>query len=502
MAQFPDLLETTTLGFADEILLRQGSSDQRIPFKLACAITWCDHNGKDYLGLHLTGLAFQTRASVSYYEGDLYQVKQGVTLPYLATSNDPSTESSLSKIDDELSIVARSLNILDTDVIYTDYTTLPLPQIVFSKTEQKAYIVPVGARGKLIQTVAGSVLTTTDNVTYNLQTTESAYRAGRKNFITDGRFDFWFEGTSQTSSGYGSSTMWRNTQQGGTTKTVTRENTSFSELPPTAKYTIKTQVVSGGLPQSRCETNTAIEGVRTLAGKRAVLSFYAKVDSGQSIAFNLFQNFGTGGSPSATIAALSKDNKVVVSSGWERYSMAFDIPSLTGKTLGDNGDDKLQLSFYFDAGADDNALTDSLGNQSGTFDIACVQLEEGETATRFEEELPEAALSRVSRYFQERGDGGELSTFATGHVATVQTSSAAKGPSVWTNNYMRDNTPVVSFNAITLQKGGGALTFPVTAISAWGGAMSYAVSGGGMVSNEGYILLFTAGSYIRADARL
>ena len=39
---------------------------------------------------------------------------------------------------------------------------------------------------------------------------------GFKNKIVDGRFDFWYEGTTQTTGAYGSDTMWLNLSSGST----------------------------------------------------------------------------------------------------------------------------------------------------------------------------------------------------------------------------------------------------------------------------------------------
>jgi hypothetical protein len=75
------------------------------------------------------------------------------------------------------------------------------------------------------------------------------------------------------------------------------------------------------------------------------------------------------------------------------------IPSIVGKTLGANGDDCLEVYFWFDAGSNFNSRTNSLGQQSGTFDIAQVQLEEGAVATAFEQRHRGQELSLCQRYY-------------------------------------------------------------------------------------------------------
>ena len=65
---------------------------------------------------------------------------------------------------------------------------------------------------------------------------------------------------------------------------------------------------------------------------------------------SLFQVFGTGGSPSASVGTTIASS-VAVTTSWARFSYIFTLPSLTGKTLGSNGDDHLQLSIAFPTGS-------------------------------------------------------------------------------------------------------------------------------------------------------
>ena len=68
--------------------------------------------------------------------------------------------------------------------------------------------------------------------------------------------------------------------------------------------------------------------------------------------------------------------------------------------MGTNGDHLLQLIFWFDAGSSFNSRTNSLGQQSGTFDIAQVQLEQGSLATPFEHRPIGMELALCQRYYQ------------------------------------------------------------------------------------------------------
>ena len=142
-----------------------------------------------------------------------------------------------------------------------------------------------------------------------------------------------------------------------------------------------------------------IESVRTFAGQQVTVSFWAKADASKPIAVELLQSFGTGGSPSAEVTAIGV-TKTTLSTSWQKITVTATVPSISGKTIGTNGDDYLALDIWFDAGSTYNARTDSLGQQSGTFDIAQVQIEPGPVATPFERRPIGTELALCQRYYQ------------------------------------------------------------------------------------------------------
>lgn len=68
--------------------------------------------------------------------------------------------------------------------------------------------------------------------------------------------------------------------------------------------------------------------------------------------------------------------------------------------LGTNNDHFLSVVFWFDAGVTFGARSNYLGQQSGTFDIAQVQLEQGPSVTRFERRPIQQELALCQRYYQ------------------------------------------------------------------------------------------------------
>lgn len=224
--------------------------------------------------------------------------------------------------------------------------------------------------------------------------------SGFKNYIINGNFDIWQYGLSQTSSGYGSADRWLNSND-GSTKTVSIQITNKTEPFNSIKY-IRTVVSSVAGANSAVAMQQRVEWVNTLAGKTATLSFWAKADSNKNLAVDFAQYFGSGGTPSAIIEGISA-TKFAITSSWTKYTLTVDIPSIAGKVVGTNMNDSLFVRFWFDAGSNYNSRSANLGQQSGTFDIAQVQLEEGSIATPFEQRPYGLELALCQRYYEVLG---------------------------------------------------------------------------------------------------
>lgn len=142
-----------------------------------------------------------------------------------------------------------------------------------------------------------------------------------------------------------------------------------------------------------------IEDVRTFAGQTITISFWAKAASGTpKVSIELAQKFGTGGSPSTTVNTYA--GQVTLSTSWSRYSVAFTVPSISGKTIGTTAStSSLDILLWVSAGSDYSARTNSLGIQSNTFDFWGVQVEKGTIATPFEQRPVSTELALCQRYY-------------------------------------------------------------------------------------------------------
>ena len=224
-----------------------------------------------------------------------------------------------------------------------------------------------------------------------------------RNHIINGNFDVWQRGTSFSTAGYGAD-RWVN---GFVGSSPTQSRQSFTlgqtDVPNEPKYFCRSTVTSSAGASNHAILYQPIEGVRTFAGQTCTVSFWAKADASKDIAVEFSQNFGTGGSPSSDVTGVGVTTFSLTTS-WQKFTATVSVPSISGKTLGTNDNDQLIVIFWFDAGSDFNARTNSLGQQSGTFDIAQVQLEVGDTATQFEHRSIGQEFALCQRYCQVYND--------------------------------------------------------------------------------------------------
>lgn len=164
-----------------------------------------------------------------------------------------------------------------------------------------------------------------------------------------------------------------------------------------------------------------IESVRRLSGKTVTLSFWARCTTGAAnIGYNLFQVFGSGGSPSTAVVVIAGGVRQAITTTWARYvSAPIAVPSAVGKTFGTSaGTDMTIARFYLSAGSDEAGI----GNvpsmvQTGTFQIWGVQLEIGSTATQLEKRDAQQDLALCQRFYVASASGGVSGTLWSGYVA-------------------------------------------------------------------------------------
>jgi hypothetical protein len=242
---------------------------------------------------------------------------------------------------------------------------------------------------------------------------ETAALHGRRNAIINGNFDIWQRGTSFTPAALSRvflADRW-NVYRDGSGSTVTFSRLPFAlgqtNVPGEPTYALRCYQTVAGTGGTYNIVQQFIEGVRTFAGQTVTLSFYARAASGINLPeVAISQSFGTGGSPSAEVG-VNLDTNVALTTTWQKFTYTATLPSISGKTLGTNGDDHVRVRFFLPV------------NQISDISIARVQLESGSVATPFEQRSIGEELALCQRYFQDSRLGLQGTATAASQVVTA-----------------------------------------------------------------------------------
>lgn len=259
------------------------------------------------------------------------------------------------------------------------------------------------------QTTANAALsraggTMTGNITFaNTQpitgiSLNSGQFGGYRNRIINGQFRIAERANGGSSNGYVFD-RWRLALQ-GSGATVSQQATALGNegVQGNPKTFCRTVVTSVANAANFVRLTHNIESVRSFTDETITLSFFARATGITQISTEFSQNFGTGGSPSASVSfGVTKHN---LTTAWTRYTVTVAVPNIGARTLGTNGDDSLQLNIWLDAGSNFNTQTSTLGQASKTVDITSVQVERGSLATNYEERTDAEEATLCLRFFE------------------------------------------------------------------------------------------------------
>jgi hypothetical protein len=210
--------------------------------------------------------------------------------------------------------------------------------------------------------------------------------------------DIWQRGTSFSNPATGSYTAdrWRIDYDGtGGTRTVARNTISLGTNLPSGiqgKYFMEVTLTNAGTATTQ-SISQRVERVNTFAGETITLSAWVRNDDAgtgvNTLTARAIQNFGTGGSPSTAVTTTL--GTASVTGSWVRLHVHATLPSISGKTIGSNGDDYLEIKF-------------DLGSQTGRFWLYGVQLEQNTTQTALERRPIQQELALCQRYYVKQGD--------------------------------------------------------------------------------------------------
>jgi len=242
-------------------------------------------------------------------------------------------------------------------------------------------------------------------------------QAGKNKFI-NGNFGIWQRGTTlgpTVALNQYLADRWL-LASGGDTVTYSQQSFTAGSAPISnyeSQYFARVATTFAAGASNFVQFLQRVEDVRTI-NNTMTISYYAKADAAKSIAIELSQNFGSGGS-STVLTFIAKQ---ALTTSWARYSTTFTIPSFTGKTIGANS--YADFRFWLSAGSNFDARTGSLGQQNITFDIWGVQVEYGSKATPFQTASggsPQAELAMCQRYYQRITPTASGQNYGVGYVA-------------------------------------------------------------------------------------
>jgi hypothetical protein len=248
--------------------------------------------------------------------------------------------------------------------------------------------------------------------------------ANREDKIINGDFGIWQRATSGTAGGFTAADRWQNGLAGGTVTQSRQAFTLGDALGSTQPVFFLRQTVSGQtLASHYALTIQPIEGVRSYAGQTITVLGWARRGSGTG---NMFveglQNFGTGGSPSAVVSAISPTT-VTLGAAWAPFAVVMNVPSITGKTLGINGNDHFNVNFWTSAGSDFNARTNSLGLQTIGVDLWGIHIRQGTwtaaATADYSPRDPGTELALCQRYYCRAYANNRFAASAAGQTSDV-----------------------------------------------------------------------------------
>ncbi|MBC3208872.1 carbohydrate-binding protein CenC [Pseudomonas sp. SWRI111] len=208
----------------------------------------------------------------------------------------------------------------------------------------------------------------------------------RRNLLINGDFRIWQRGASNQAPNIGGyvADRFRCDWNGNAGVSITRQSFALGqgEVPGEPACFMRWQQTTAGAGATVHRISQNIESVRTLAGKTATVTFWARSDAARPVQVAITQQFGAGGS-----AAVMKVVDVFqLNTTWSRHTATFQVPVIAGKMQG--ASDCLTLSF------------DLPLNVLQTVDLTLVQLEEGPVSTPFEARPLAEELMLCQRYYE------------------------------------------------------------------------------------------------------
>ncbi|MBP0714804.1 hypothetical protein ABXK61_15970 [Burkholderia sola] len=324
--------------------------------------------------------------------------------------------------------------------------------------------------------------------------------------FVDGNFDSWQVGTSFSISGQTktyTADMWYCDAGFSGVATVSQDTRTLGGEPSgmtrPSKYRLKFQQTTSASIESRI--GQALESVAQYNGQSITVSYWLQSDVNMNVVnVNLIQNFGTGGSPSSTVTT-TKAVTWAVTTTEKRFSVRLDVPSISGKTLGTNGNDYLAVELRTQTGLTftlyvDQAQIDVCGSAASSDTTGA-----GGTPQPFRYRGPALEMMRVLRSLWVFN----IPAFGAFNTCAIQTTT--RGYSTIQYPVTMRKAPAIALTSGALQITAAGSAFTVTAFSSanvgpLNGIILTDVASGLTVGQAGYIQSGSGGAVLTFDARL
>jgi hypothetical protein len=216
----------------------------------------------------------------------------------------------------------------------------------------------------------------------------------RRNFLLNSAFDIWQRGTSfNNPSGQYTADRYITFYDGSSAnRTWSRQTFTPNEIPGNdSQYYMRLNKNGAGSGGTFSLFGNRSEDVRLTANRVLTYSFWAKAAAATSISAYFVQNFGSGGSSEVGTAATAFS----LTTSWQRFSVSFTMPSISGKTIGANSYMDVRWNLPL--------------NTTYTIDTFGWQLEAGSVATPFARATTtlQGELAACQRYYEISSPGGE-----------------------------------------------------------------------------------------------
>jgi hypothetical protein len=334
--------------------------------------------------------------------------------------------------------------------------------------------------------VTGEVLTATNmnDLSGTLNSIQSVEYAAGKNKIINGDFGVWQRGTSFSNPADStfSADRWVNFHNGtGATRTISQQTFTPGAAPVAGyegSFFLRYAVSVAGTGNTYNIFDQKIENVRTFAGQTVTLSFYAKADSARTVAINFYQNFGSGGSGDVSVTAQNAS----VTTAWQRFTLTYAIPSISGKTIGTNS--YLALRFT------------QPGGVTMTLDYWGIQVEAGSYATDFQTATGtlQGELAACQRYFRLADTAAAVGQNSTNVQMSIQHTGMRTAPTVATSAALT----ITDVTTANFTQSSGSIAIQDNSVN---GGRYTASNFTGITNNRFYIYL-TSGGSVQLSAEL